>query len=108
MGIHKLIISRGSIANPKFIVTDANNNPVDYSGCTVSCKAKLTLRDPNTKIAVTGSVGGTNNNEITVNFGEDDTNIPAGLYKYSVKVTNGTTIKDYIVTDDLEIIDVVD
>lgn len=92
-----LFIDAGSSFSQTFLVQDGLGQTRDLTGYTIRSEAKRRFTDTQAAFAFTVQVASPTSGQFTlILFPSQSENIPAGLYVYDVKMSNGASIERVI------------
>jgi hypothetical protein len=96
MNNRKIVNKRGSVKTVRMTITDADGQPVDLTGFTIT--AYVTRRNStehvrNATITLLDQL--TLKGKFDATFDETDLSVPAGFYDFEVKTINGNGVPEY-------------
>lgn len=90
-----IVIDQGTTFNTTYVIHDADDNPIDFTGFTANSQIRKSYSSSNSH-AFTVSM--TSNGQVTLSMNANNTgNITAGRYVYDVEVEDLTGIRSRIV-----------
>ena len=90
-----IIIDQGTTFNTRFVITDVNDDPINFTGYTANSQMRKSYTS---STSYTFSITLNAIGEIYLNMSASTTgSIPAGRYVYDVEVENNTGIRSRVV-----------